>query len=120
MAERVTTIDTTPTTATRKTTASQPLSVGLKRIGVSIDRTNWTDSGEALTVGLEISTDGGQTWRLWCSVQGSGGIKLTPQGDQATETFVTCSAPPEGALVRVFHFSNGRTVQQAVRLREIT
>jgi len=119
MAERISQLD-TEVSGSRKTIAVPARLLNRQRVGISIDRTGWIDSTESITAGLEISRDGGQTWTVWCSVTGSGGARQAPDGSDATETYITLSAPPDGALLRAFTLSNGKTLTRAVRFREVT
>lgn len=83
-----------------------------QQLGLSIDRTGWTDPTASLTLNLEISQDGGQTWRHWCGVTDRGGAGLP------TAEWVA-PPPPAGAITRITASSNGKAVKQPFALLEI-
>lgn len=92
---------------------ARPALAAGQRLGVSLDRTGWTDAAASITLSLEISQDGGVTWRHWCGYTDKGGAGL-PASDW------TASAPPAGAAIRLVAVSNGRPVKQPFALVEVT
>lgn len=48
---------------------------GSASTGINIECSQWIDPASTATVTLEISEDGGSTWRPWCSGLFTGGAK---------------------------------------------
>lgn len=108
-------------TATRREwTMGQPLDGTIKAVGITIDVSGWNEPTARLTVGLETSTDGGTTWKHFCSVTAAGVPGTNPDGTPATSFSIIVSLPPAGVLMKAFAFTNGSTVRLPISLVEIT
>lgn len=100
-------------TSKAKTYAIQrPARVAGQQFGISLDRTGWTDPTAFITINLEISQDGGATWRHWCGFTDRGGPGL-PTAEWIAQ------APPTGASIRLSAFSNGKSIQQPFSFMEM-
>lgn len=100
------------TAKTNTYAVSRPAFVSGQQLGLSIDRTGWTDPTATITLTLDISQDGGRTWRHWCGFTDRGGPGMP------TASWVA-SAPPVDATVRVSASSNGKPVKQPFSLMEV-
>lgn len=108
------------TATRRKWTMGQPLDGTIKAVGITIDVSGWNEPTARLTVGIETSTDGGTTWRHFCSVTAAGVPGTNPDGTPATSSSLIVSLPPAGVLMKAFAFTNGQTVRLPISLVEIT
>lgn len=52
--------------------------------------TFWPNAATVVTIGLEISLDGGTTWQGAGGFSGPGGIQTRRQGGEYTEVVLTC------------------------------
>lgn len=108
------------TSTRREWTMGQPLDGTVKAVGITIDVSGWNEPLARLTVGLEVSFDGGTTWQHFCSVTAAGVPGTNPDGTPATSSSIIVSLPPAGAMLKAFAFTNGQSVRLAISLVEIT
>lgn len=98
---------------------SKPTRKAGQLLGFSIDRTGWTDATAVLTAVMKISLDNGKTWKDWCSFTTKGGTDLGPTGQPLASSWA-CTPPPDIAIIKAVVASNGKSVQQAVSLLEVS
>lgn len=89
-------------------------------LGMSIDRTGWTDPTQRLTVSLMVSLNGGASWLVWCSYEDRGGEFLGPDGKPILTSSFVAAAPPVGALMKLRASATGKTVQQGLSFVEVS
>ena len=90
---------------------TRPAPAAGQMLGLSVDRTGWTDADASLTVALEASLDNGKTWQHWCGLTSRG-------GGSGTDTWVA-SPPPPGALIRMAAQASGKAVQRPISFLEV-
>ena len=98
----------------------RPSKVAGQTLGLSIDRSAWTDTSEAVTVTLHASLDRGETWIDWCGYTDRGGEEVYPNGTPMTASALVVTPPPDGALLKVSVVSNGKLVLRPVSFVELT
>lgn len=77
-----------------------------RTVGVQLDATAWaTDTAKTLTVGLEQSMDGGQSWRHLCSITTHSGLRAT--GNAMPYVWATIEGD---TLVRPFMEATGQSL----------
>lgn len=107
------------TGAGREYTLSKSTRKAGQLLGFSIDRTGWTDATAVLTAVMKISLDNGKTWMDWCSLTAKGGPELGPTGQPLPVSWA-CTPPPDIARIKAVVTSNGKSIQQAVSLIEVS
>lgn len=103
----------------KKEFAGQLVDDDATRCGVRVDRTNWKQKTATIRAWLELSLDGGRTWKEWIAVTGEGGEPpLGRDGKPVTDVFVESALPAgTGRLVRGGYDVQGAQFRTTVLVR---
>jgi len=72
---------------------STAIPVGVTKVTMTLNRTNWTNPASKVAFFFERSPDGGATWLFEGAFTAEGGAVTGPDGTVATQTSATFSFP---------------------------
>lgn len=103
------------TSTRRESVHPDPVGPTVRKIGVTLDRAGFNDSsGRVITMGLQSSLDNMATWQDWCEFTDTDMTHTLINGGPLVRSSFVCTAPPAGARVKGYAFTNGRTVRQDI------